>query len=241
MLPTRKEGPVLNDFGYIKNNLHRVSLAIRDAALRAGRPLPRMVAVTKSATPEEVLALVALGVSEIAENRTVLFRERWALFDDESRPAMHLIGSLQTNKVKEVVGSAALIQSVDRESLALEIQKRAAARGTVQEVLLEVNSGREEAKGGVLPEEAEALAEMLVGLPNVRLSGVMTMGPVGVETEVLRRAFRETRELFDRLSAKGLLGESPILSMGMSDSFSLAIEEGATMVRIGRTLFAREQ
>lgn len=231
----------MNDFGYIKDNLRRVSLAIREAAERASRPLPRMVAVTKSATPEEVLALVALGGSEIAENRTALFRERWELFDDEARPVMHLIGSLQTNKVKEVVGSAALIQSVDRESLAREIQKRAAAKGISQEVLLEVNSGREEAKGGVLPEEAEALAEMLARLPNVRLSGVMTMGPVGVSEDALRLAFRETRELFDRLSERGLLGDAPILSMGMSESFPLAIEEGATMVRIGRTLFARKQ
>jgi pyridoxal phosphate enzyme (YggS family) len=200
-----------------------------------------MVAVTKSASPEEVLALVALGVSEIAENRTVLFRERWALFSDEERPVMHLIGSLQTNKVKEVVGNAALIQSVDRRSLAEEIQKRAAKAGICQGVLLEINSGREEAKGGALPEEAEALAEEISRLPNLALRGVMTMGPVGVETEVLRRAFRETREIFERLSQRGLLGDDPILSMGMSESFPLAIEEGATMVRIGRTLFAREQ
>jgi pyridoxal phosphate enzyme (YggS family) len=200
-----------------------------------------MVAVTKSASPEEVLALVALGVSEIAENRTVLFRERWSLFSDEERPVMHLIGSLQTNKVKEVVGNAALIQSVDRRSLAEEIQKRAAKAGICQGVLLEINSGREEAKGGALPEEAEALAEELSLLPNLALRGVMTMGPVGVETEVLRRAFRETREIFKRLSQRGLLGDDPILSMGMSESFPLAIEEGATMVRIGRTLFAREQ
>ena len=139
------------------------------------------------------------------------------------------------------MGHAALIQSVDRMSLAEEIQKRAAKAGICQGVLLEINSGREEAKGGVLPEEAEALAEEISRLPNLSLRGVMTMGPVGVETEVLRQAFRETREMFERLSQKGLLGDSPILSMGMSESFPLAIEEGATMVRIGRTLFAHEQ
>lgn len=231
----------MKDFGYIQDNLRRVSDAIALAAEKAHRPLPRMVAVTKSASPEEVLALVALGVSEIAENRTVLFRERWSLFSDGERPVMHLIGSLQTNKVKEVVGNAALIQSVDRRSLAEEIQKRAAKAGICQGVLLEINSGREEAKGGALPEEAEALAEEISRLPNLALRGVMTMGPVGVETEVLRRAFRETREIFERLSQRGLLGDDPILSMGMSESFPLAIEEGATMVRIGRTLFAREQ
>ena len=231
----------MKDFGYIQDNLRRVSDAIALAAEQAHRPLPRMVAVTKSASPEEVLALVALGVSEIAENRTVLFRERWSLFSDGERPVMHLIGSLQTNKVKEVVGNAALIQSVDRRSLAEEIQKRAAKAGICQGVLLEINSGREEAKGGALPEEAEALAEELSRLPNLALRGVMTMGPEGVEKEVLRRAFRETREIFERLSQRGLLGDDPILSMGMSESFPLAIEEGATMVRIGRTLFAREQ
>ena len=231
----------MKEFGYIEENLRRVSAAIACAAEKAQRPLPRMVAVTKSASPEEVRALVSLGVSEIAENRTVLFRERWALFSDGERPVMHLIGSLQTNKVKEVVGNAALIQSVDRMSLAEEIQKRAAKAGICQGVLLEINSGREEAKGGVLPEEAEALAEEISRLPNLSLRGVMTMGPVGVETEVLRQAFRETREMFERLSQKGSLGDSPILSMGMSESFPLAIEEGATMVRIGRTLFAHEQ
>ena len=128
----RKEGSVLKDFGYIEENLRRVSAAIANAAHAANRPLPRMVAVTKSASPEEVVALVDLGVSEIAENRTVLFRERWALFSDEKRPVMHLIGSLQTNKVKEVVGDAALIQSVDRRGLALEIQKRAQKAGIRQ-------------------------------------------------------------------------------------------------------------
>ena len=125
--------------------------------------------------------------------------------------------------------------------MALEIQKRAQKAGIRQGVLLEINSGREEAKGGALPEEAEALAEEIALLPNVSLEGVMTMGPVGVETEVLRQAFRETREIYERLSQRGLLGDCPILSMGMSESFPLAIEEGATMVRIGRTLFAHEQ
>jgi pyridoxal phosphate enzyme (YggS family) len=224
----------LKDFGYIQDNLRRVSGAIALAAEKAHRPLPRMVAVTKSASPEEVLALVALGVSEIAENRTVLFRERWALFSDEERPVMHLIGSLQTNKVKEVVGNAALIQSVDRRSLAEEIQKRAAKAGICQGVLLEINSGREEAKGGILPEEADEFYASLSAFKSIRVRGLMTMAPRCNSREEYLKYFSLTKEIFDRLFKNE---KDAILSMGMSESYLYAIEAGANMVRVGSAIF----
>ena len=131
-------------------------------ALRLGISPPRLLAVTKSATPDEVRALVSdFGQAGIAENRTSLFLERYEMFSDDERPEMHLIGSLQTNKVKYIAGKCALIHSLDSLRLAAEIEKQSIKRGISTRVLIEINSGREEAKGGVLPELAEAFAEQV--------------------------------------------------------------------------------
>ncbi len=229
------------DYGYIRDNLARVREACLARAAALGLPSPLLVAVTKSADNGEVRALVEqFGQSAIAENRTALFNERYELFDEAHRPEMHLIGSLQTNKVKTVVGRVALIHSVDSERLAAEIDKRAAAAGIRQRVLLEINSGREENKGGVLPEAAEAMAERLASFPHLSLRGVMTMAPNLPSPEEYRPYFRETAALLARLRDTGMIEGEGVLSMGMSDSYEVAIEEGATLVRVGRTLFRHE-
>ena len=222
----------------IRENLSRVQEEMECTARRAGVPIPLLVAVTKSAESEDVLALCSLGITDIAENRTSLFNDRYALFEDKSRPRMHLIGSLQTNKVKEVIGKTALVQSLDRPSLAKEINRLSEKLSIKTEVLLEVNSGREESKGGVMPEGVIALAEEICGYSHLILRGVMTMGPLGVPSATTRACFRETALLCRTLSERGYITGEPILSMGMSESYPIAIEEGATMIRVGRTLFA---
>ncbi len=229
-------------FDYIRHRLDEVCGRLCAAAARAGRPVPRLVAVTKSATDEEVLALCACGVADLAENRAGCFTARRDLLAAHGfAPRLHLIGSLQTNKVKYIIRDAALVQSLDSLRLAEELEKRAAAAGRVLPVLCEVNCAEEEQKGGISPRGAEAFCEAVAGpaFSHLSLCGLMTMGPP-TTGEALRPYFRETRRLFDRLAGQGLFCQEPILSMGMSDSYEVAAEEGATMVRVGRQLFQKD-
>ena len=242
----------MSDFTYIKSNLDRVRQRLLAAAARGGHPMPRLIAVTKSAGDCEVEALLGYGIDAIAENRPQMFAAREAILarlnaeragagDALLATEMHLIGHLQTNKAKLVVGRAASIQSLDSERLALEIEKQAAARGIVQPVLIEINSAEEEQKGGILPGEALAFAEWLTALPHLAVRGLMTIGPVLAVQEEYRPYFASTRHLADTLAGSGLLPSRYTLSMGMSDSFEVAAEEGATEVRVGRTLFQRTE
>lgn len=219
----------------------RIREACCTRAERLGISAPTILAVTKSATADEVRALVEdFGQRAIAENRTSLFCERYEMFSDDLRPEMHLIGSLQTNKVKYIAGKTALIHSLDSLRLAAEIEKQSAKRELRTRVLIEVNSGREEAKGGVFPEEAEAFAERVrCDYPHILLSGIMTMAPVCATGEEYRPYFRETAAIFRRLFESGAFEGEPVLSMGMSESFETAIEEGATVIRVGRALFRK--
>ena len=236
---------LLTDFTYIEENLKEVRARLAAAAARAGRPVPQLIAVTKSATDEEVSALLRFGVDAIAENRPQLFTARRGILTalrEEGHALsteIHLIGNLQTNKIKYVIGEAALIQSLDTLRLAEELEKQAERRGIVASVLVEVNSGREAQKGGLMPEEVTAFCEALRGLPHLSPLGLMTMGPDCETPEDYRPYFALTRTLAEALAADGLLPPSPILSMGMSDSYEVAAEEGATHVRVGRTLFKK--
>ena len=190
-----------------------------------------------------VLALAACGVTAMAENRVQNFSARRALLSSHGfSPALHLIGTLQTNKVKYIAADVSVIQSVDSLHLAAEIEKQAAKAGRTLDVLCEINSGREAQKSGVLPEEALDVCRALTGgdYPHLCLRGLMTMAPAVEEEEAYRPYFRETKALFDRCVAEGLFGTDPILSMGMSDSYRVATEEGATMVRVGRGLFKKD-
>ncbi len=232
----------METYEYVKKAAETVIARAQAAAIRVHRAMPRMVAVTKSASDEEVLALLGTGlVSEVAENRVQCLTARRNLIEDAlCHPDYHLIGSLQTNKVKYVVGKVSLIQSLDSERLAAEIERRCASARITQACLVEVNSGRETAKGGVMPEDAEAFLETLSQYPHIRVAGLMTMSPVTETPEGARPYFREVKTLFDKLRGEGKLPQDAILSMGMSDSFEIAIEEGADMVRVGRAFF-REQ
>ena len=237
----------LSAYRYIADNLAAVRERLAAAALRGGYPVPKLIAVTKSASDDEVRALLELGVGAIAENRAQLFRERADIIDarprreGEAPPEIHLIGSLQTNKVKYVVGRAATVQSLDSQRLAEALEAQAVKRGVTVPVLIEVNSGREAQKGGLMPEEVTAFAESLREYPHLLPLGLMTMGPDCEEPEGYRPYFRLVRELAESLSERALLPAHPYLSMGMSGSYEIAAEEGATHVRVGRTLFVRHE
>ncbi len=229
----------MENYEYVKTAAEAVLARARDAARRVSRPMPRMVAVTKSATDEEVTALLETGlVDEVAENRVQCLTARMTLIEGAgATPRYHLIGSLQTNKVKYVAGKVELIQSLDSIRLADEIERRCAMRDTVQACLVEVNSGREENKGGLMPEEVEGFLVTLRSMPHIRVAGLMTMSPVTATAEEARPYFRLVKDLFDDMKRAGHLPADAILSMGMSDSYEVAIEEGADMVRVGRAFF----
>ena len=220
------------DYAYIKENLRALLREID--GLSDGREVT-LVAVTKSGTDEELIALAEAGVTDVGENRPQELARRGALLAERGyAPRLHEIGNLQKNKVRLIAEGVALIHSLDSYELALEIDKRARAYGRRIPVLIEVNSAREEAKGGVMPEECEALARRISALDCIEL-----MGPVVDDCELIRPYFALTKRLFDDLTEKRLLGEGAILSMGMSDSYRVAIEEGSTLVRVGRRLFKK--
>ena len=196
----------------------------------------RIEAAAKTRTPEEISQAVAAGIGIIGENYVQeLLRVREAV---AGNPEWHFIGHLQTNKVRKVVEAVDMIETVDSRRLAEEIEKRAGAAGRVMEILLEVNSGREEQKAGVFPENVRALVEGIVSLPHIAVRGLMTMGPLAGDPEEARPYFRATRELFEELRRNPVPGaEMEILSMGMTNSYRVAISEGANLVRIGTGIF----
>ena len=223
----------MENFDYISKNLTELLSEI--SSLREGVTL---VGVTKSGSDDELLALCRAGLADVGENRPQEVVRRGALLREAGlMPRMHEIGNLQRNKVKSIIADVALIHSLDGYSLALEINKQAEKVGRRVPVLIEINSAREENKGGILPEEAEEFFLKVRELPNLAVSGLMTMGPVLDDAEGMRPYFKLTKEIFDRIKETyGFEGEG-ILSMGMSDSYRVAIEEGATLVRVGRRLF----
>lgn len=223
-------------FEYIKSNLDSLTSEIGSLGKAVGREIT-LVAVTKSGSDEELIALAELGIENIGENRPGELRRRGDLLKSLGHsPALHEIGNLQRNKVKLIIESVDLIHSLDSYALALEIEKQAEKVGRIIPVLIEINSAREEQKGGILPEEAEDFLLKLKEFSHIKVSGLMTMGPVCEDPEELRPYFRATKELFDRLNRDHGF-DGGILSMGMSDSYKVAIQEGSTLVRVGRKLF----
>ena len=195
-----------------------------------------MAAAAKSRSPEEVLEAVEAGVRIIGEN---YLQEAEAHFQAVGRKvSWHFIGHLQKNKVKKAVALFDLIETVDSLEIAAEIDRRSGAIGKTMEILIEVNSGREPQKFGITPEEVEPLLVKISELPNVKVLGLMTMGPVCSNPEDLRPYFKETRLLWEGFkSSASPKTEMRYLSMGMSDSYRVAIEEGANLVRIGTGIF----
>ena len=224
---------------YVKNNYTSLAEEVDRLGKEAGRKVT-LVAVTKSGSDEELLALANAGVSDIGENRpTELQRRGDLLMKSGYMPRLHEIGNLQRNKVKLIVGEVYLIHSLDSLELAKEIDKQAKKIDRKIKVLIEINSGRESQKGGIMPEDAEEFYLKVKELSHIEVVGLMTMGPVCEDSEEMRPYFRETKELFDRLNRRYGFPGGGILSMGMSDSYKVAIEEGSTLVRVGRKLFIK--
>lgn len=199
-------------------------------------PGVELVAAAKTRTAAEILEAIEAGVKIVGENYV---REAADVFPAIGRRARwHFIGHLQTNKVKKAVEIFDLVETVDSIGLGREIDRRSAAAGKTMDVFIEVNSGREPQKAGVLPEQAEPLVRALAGLPNLRVLGLMTMGPFEGDPEDSRPYFKETKKVWDELKALAIPGaEMRYLSMGMTNSWRVAVEEGATMVRIGTAVF----
>lgn len=195
-----------------------------------------LVAAAKSRSVEEVRAALRAGVTCVGHNYVQEAQRMVPLIQLPAR--WHMIGHLQRNKAKTAVALFDMIETLDSWPLAREIEKRCAAIDKVMPVLVEVNSGREASKTGVLPEEVDELVRRVSELPHVRIQGLMTMGPRFGDPEDARSYFRATREAFLRLAAAEIPNvEMRYLSMGMSNSYRVAIEEGANMVRIGTLLF----
>ena len=192
-------------------------------------PAPKLIAVTKTHSPEEILPLAEAGVTEIGENQ---------LPELQGRFQIHLIGRLQRNKVKQVVGNVCMIQSVDSEPLAMEIHNRALAAGNRMPVLVEVSPAGEEQKGGIPFEETEAFLRKIAPLEGLQVRGLMAVMPLTDDEGYLYGLFARMRGLFDRLREKDLGGIAmEELSMGMSGDYRLAAAHGATMVRVDSAIF----
>ena len=192
-----------------------------------------LVAVTKSVSVRVAAVMPALGVNDLGESRP---QELWRKAAAIPTARFHLIGHLQRNKLDRTVPQCALLHSVDSERLLSAVNEYGVKRGTPVPVLLEVNCSREGAKGGFAPEALPALADTLASLAGVRVDGLMTMAAYSDDPQAARPSFVELRTLRDALRARTGL-PLPHLSMGMSGDFEVAVEEGATLVRVGTTLF----
>ena len=199
-------------------------------------PGVELVAAAKTKTPDEILEAAEAGVKIIGENYV---QEAAAAFAEVGRRVeWHFIGHLQTNKVKKAIDIFDMIETVDSVELAREVDKRCAGAGKTMSILIEINSGEEEQKFGVRPADAEALIKEIAAFRNIKLEGLMTMGPFEGDPENSRPYFKVTKKLYDRIKALNLPGvDMKYLSMGMTNSYRVAIEEGANMVRIGTKIF----
>ena len=222
----------------IEENYRAVEERVRAAAVRAGRDPEEvtLIAVSKTKPLSDIEALIRIGVREFGENKPQELRDK---YENVSQPVhFHQIGHLQTNKVKYIIDKAVLIHSVDSMHLAEQIQKEAEKRGITAEVLIEVNAAEEETKFGVTVEETANLVREISTLPNIRIRGLMTIAPFVDDPEENRPVFRQMKQLLlDIKSQKIDNVDMNVLSMGMSGDFETAIEEGATIVRVGSVLY----
>jgi len=227
----------------LRDNIRTVKERIENAAKRAGRHKDdiKLVAVTKGVEPERMIEAVSAGIHTFGENYAQEFRLKKEIIDRtvSENVEWHFIGRLQRNKVKYVVGDVEMIHSLDSLTVAREIGKKAAGLGIKAKVLIEVDTGEEETKGGAGKDEVEGFLKELREIPSVNVLGLMTMPPYYDDPESARPFFIALREFRDRLSVE--YPELRELSMGMSGDFEVAIEEGATLVRVGTAIFGPRQ
>ncbi len=220
----------------IEKNILAVKERISKSCEATGRGLSEitLVAISKKNPIKVIIEAEKYGLKDFGENKAQELKEK--AIEHKAEINWHFIGHLQRNKVKDVINFAEIIHSVDTVKLAEEINKKAASINKQQRILLEVNTGGEESKFGLNTfEEILELAEYCKGLPNVKLEGLMTMAPYTDNKEIIRNCFKMLKQIFDKLNLKDF--ELTALSMGMTNDYEIAIEEGATILRIGTAIF----
>ena len=222
-----------SNYSYVDENLKLIRENVGEAAEKCGRKAEdiRIMAVTKTVAPEIVNHAIELGLDLLGENRV---QEYLSKAEAYSPAEIHFIGGLQTNKVKYIIESVSMIQSVDSLKLGTEIDRLAAKHGRVMDILCEVNIGGEESKGGVAPDKLRELIAQLAQLKNIRIKGLMTIPPPSQSDVFLGRM----QELYNDLRANKIEGaDMQVLSMGMTHDYAEAVKYGSTLVRIGTGLF----
>ena len=206
--------------------------------LRELPPGVKLVAAVKTRTPAEIMEAVQAGIPILGENYVQEAEDHFGAVGKVAQ--WHCIGHLQKNKIKKAIEIFDMIETVDSLEIAREIDKRCRAVGKIMSVLIEVNSGSEPQKSGVLPEDVAPLAQSMSTLPNVRLLGLMTMGPALGDPEASRPYFVTTREVFNELKTREIPNVTmQYLSMGMTNSYKVALQEGANIIRLGTLLFGQ--
>ena len=222
----------------IRGNLEKVRQQIRQSAEGCGRSQDDvlLVAVSKTRTPEEINIAIEAGVTDIGENKVQEIMDK---YDDIKPVRWHMIGHLQTNKVKYIIDKVSMIHSVDSYKLAAEINKRAASCGITMDILLQVTSAQEESKFGISTEETEGLImQILDSCENIRIRGLMCIAPYADDPEDIKKYFDSVKEQYDQFSTIDHPNlDFRYLSMGMSHDFPVAIEAGSNLVRVGSAIF----
>lgn len=228
----------MQETGSIKEAVFQVQENILAACKRAGRNPAEvtLIAVSKTMPVEAIREAMACGLIEFGENRPQELRDKQAEIKEPLH--WHMIGSLQTNKLKYVVGKTVLIHSVDSGHLAEAIEAESAKRDVVSEILLEINIANEASKHGIAPEETEELVKRLAPLPHLKIRGLMTVAPYTGTPEENRPYFQKMKQLVVDINSKNIDNVTmDILSMGMTGDYEIAVEEGATLVRVGTGIF----
>ncbi|HHV27160.1 MAG TPA: YggS family pyridoxal phosphate-dependent enzyme [Tissierellia bacterium] len=224
----------------IKENLLKVQENIENALIRSGRKNENIdiIAVTKTVDVDIINESISLGINNIGENKVQEIQKKYDNINDDVN--WHMIGHLQSNKVKYIIDKVNLIHSLDRLSLAKEINKRAKAKDIVKDVLIQVNISEEKSKFGLKKEEVVPFIEKILEMKNIRVKGLMTMAPHVENPEEIRYVFRDLRNLGYKIENRNYENiEMKYLSMGMSNDYEVAIEEGSNMVRLGTALFGK--
>lgn len=230
----------MEDYGYISENIENIRKNIDAACKRSGRD-PKdvlLLAVSKTVDVDRIKVAVDSGLNSLGENRVQEIMEKYEPMGENVK--WHLIGHLQTNKVKYIIDKVELIHSVESIKLAEEINKQAKKHNLVMDVLVEVNMADEESKFGVKPEETESFIRELALMDNIRVRGLMTVAPNVENGEENRVYFRNMKQLLVDINAKNINNiNMDILSMGMTGDYETAVEEGATIVRVGTGIFGK--
>lgn len=223
----------------ISENLLKVQENINNALIRAGRNDDvTFIAVTKTVDVQRINEAIKAGAKNLGENKVQEVMDKFDKINDKVN--WHMIGHLQTNKVKYIIDKVCLIHSLDRISLAEEIDKRAKGKNIIKDVLLEVNIGEEESKFGLKKEEVVPFVESVLNFENLRIKGLMTVAPFSEKPEDVRYVFRELKKLGENIESRHYENvEMKFYSMGMTNDYEIAIEEGSNMVRIGTAIFGK--